>query len=109
MREGRPEDVPPVMWMAGDAFLPKSVRLALDEPIIIVGAPVNGWSGMHLLSGILVERYGFSTLQAIIIHSGWELFQLSIGMTRYKSEDALDIFYDTFFYMIGYALSSRFC
>jgi uncharacterized paraquat-inducible protein A len=79
-------------------FVPPRWRLTLDREYFRVGpTPVNGWSAVHMLTGLALYRVP----NAWIIHALWELFQISIGMTLLNREDAIDIALDTAAFEVG--------
>lgn len=102
-RENRPEEVPSFLWNVGDVFAPKPVRDVLDRSYTqILGADVNGWTGMHALSGVLAKRMGMGMGTAFTVHGMWELWQEAIGMSGMERVDAVDKFVDTAAFMGGY-------
>ena len=101
-RPGRPVDTSSLAWRAGDAFLPKGPRERLDAPVVTVAhADLNGWTLVHLLSGVIVGMLlpvGFAS----IVHVGWELYQIKIGMTDVEQKgEVADIAFDTIAFEIG--------
>ena len=103
-RPGRPPHIPLFLWQSGDVFLPQPLREALDTPLFkIGGAQVEGWTGMHGLSGVAVKRAGFGPVAALAIHKAWELWQVYIGMAQLEPE--YDDAVDTLAFMVGYAAS----
>ena len=90
-----------------DAYLPNNIRDFLGRRIISVGpADINGWSFIHMLSGIFIGLglFNFNIYQALSIHTFWELFQASVGDNMYGMETLIDISLDTIFFSIGYFL-----
>lgn len=107
-----------LLYRSGDLFLPKSVRTILEQYYIGNDKTVfyiTNWSFVHLLSGvltgyILVKWYSnlpyYTT--GFIIHGIWELWQIFIGMTKWKTlRGQMDIFVDTVMFMVGMFLFSR--
>lgn len=102
---------------SSDMFLPPPVVQTLNHVLIgdkKTGWYVDGWSAMHVMSGILVGLllrgvYGGFTFTvfviALVLHTLWELWQVWVG-THYiqgfdlalNSHDAL---VDTAFFMLG--------
>jgi len=92
-----------------DACLPNSIRNFLGKRIIAVGpADINGWSFIHMLSGVFIGIFNFNIYQALSIHTTWELFQAIVGDNMYGMETLIDISLDTTFFSIGYFLSNYF-
>lgn len=90
-----------------DAFLPPAITRALYTTIVPVGpAEINGWSFMHLLSGMILALLWPSVewWQALIIHTMWELFQALIGDNKMTLETLVDVPLDTLFFMAGFLL-----
>ena len=96
-----------ILKRMSDGFLPpeyvdKLYVVYYDKPPI----QINGWSGMHFLSGILVKQLGYNYEEAFNIHFFWEVFQTMIGDNDLsKFEDLVDIFFDTSFYLLGYSIN----
>lgn len=86
-----------------DAFMPKPVKKILYTNIIPVGpAYINGWSFMHMLSGVIVGMMKIDWLTALIIHTLWEIFQATIGDNSLDVETLFDVPLDTMFFMMGW-------
>jgi len=85
-----------------DAFLPKPITDFLYKDYVkIFDAYINGWSFMHLLSGIIVSlKYDWPA--ALLIHTLWELFQACIGDNEPTLETLVDVPLDTLFFMLGW-------
>lgn len=67
---------------------------------------LNGWSFVHAGFGFLFGKYagGYiepTYLNLVLVHSGWEAFQLAIGMTKPTTAGAVDIAFDTAFSLAG--------
>ena len=101
-----------LIYRSGDAFLPKSVRDFLE--IYHIGDDlstfyITNWSFVHMGSGVLTGyillrwfRHLPYYLTAFIIHTIWELWQIFIGMTKWRTtRGQLDIVVDTIMFMIG--------
>ena len=97
-----------ILWELGNGFMPKPVQDFLFRPILKTKyIEINGWSFVHLLSGYVYKKiFVTSTLLSwLIVHTLWEVYQISIGMTdiKYISE-WVDIFLDTVFALVGYII-----
>lgn len=103
-RPGKPPHVPDILWNLGDIFLPRSIQVRLDEFILF--DPLNLWTFLHMLSGFLVAWLfpGVSFATGQWIHLGWELFQVSIGMSKLP-KDLPDILLDSAAYTVGFLLA----
>jgi hypothetical protein len=104
-----------IFYKSGDIFLPKEIRDILD--FTFIGSInshksfyINGWSLLHMLSGILVAYFILKDdpriyIKSFIIHTVWELWQTYIGMAnpfRLTGKSSLiDSIVDTIFYMFG--------
>jgi hypothetical protein len=108
-----------ILFRSGDLFLPFAVRRFLEHYTIGTDTSlfyINNWSIIHLLSGILVAHLSIRYMpeknvyiQALIIHTIWELWQIlgkntAIGTLRGK----LDVLVDTAFFMGGVWLYERY-
>ena len=100
------------VFRTGDLLLPDKIVKILDQ--YIIGSDhsivyINYWSVLHFISGIFV--YLFLTRKwnnAIIIHTIWEMWQIAIGMTKYKTNRGIiDISMDTIVYMVGFLLTDQ--
>lgn len=115
-----------ILYNSGDVFLPKSVRDFLEKgwyPGDTETFYLNGWTGIHFLSGINVgiiylrwigvddslktekelrRKYYWNLF---IIHTMWEAWQVFIGMAKpWKLTGAsnfIDSIVDTVFFMAG--------
>ncbi len=104
-----------VLWNAGDGFFPEPVKNVLYKTWY-VNYPIelNGWSFVHMGFGaafrLFGERVGVqpSLLNLVLVHTGWEAFQLAIGMTKPDLAGVVDIAFDTGFSMAGWWLADRF-
>jgi hypothetical protein len=91
-----------------DGLLPENITKILYKNFVKVGeAYINGWSFMHLFSGIITSLYGYNLWAAIIIHSLWELFQTCIGDNSWDLETMYDIPLDTAFFMFGWWIGRK--
>ena len=94
-----------------DAFMPKQVKKLLYTEIVSLGesnADINGWSFMHMLSGVIIALFGFKALPAFVIHTLWELFQATVGDNKWDYETLVDVPMDTLFFMIGWWIGTKF-
>jgi hypothetical protein len=100
------------IYRSGDFFLPKSVRQVLatywignDKSIFYI----TNWTFVHLLSGVLTAHSlskWFPSLPlvwtAFVVHTLWELWQMSIGMTKFETlRGQVDTVVDTIAFLIG--------
>ena len=110
------EYIKEILYSSGDIFLPENVKTILQRDIIGSSKKtfyISGWSMNHFISGILigylylhfkydVTRY---TLNMLIIHTCWEVWQILIGMSKpYKltgSSNLVDTIIDTLLFMGG--------
>ena len=99
------------IYKSGDIWLPKSVIEYLhtyvvgDETSLFY---INYWHGMHFLSGLLfgllflyIYRFQYPIYTYIFLHTLWELWQISIGMTETNLRGLIDIFVDTSMGLFG--------
>ena len=101
MRPGKPPHVPSVLWLVGDAFAPPRMRAFLNRKSPTL-REANGWSVMHLLSGVGTRAAGLAAQKASLVHASWELYQVAIGMSRLsQAGKARDILQDTIFFELG--------
>jgi VanZ family protein len=105
-----------ILLNSGDVFLPPRVKRVLTT--FLYNTPnnsfyINGWSILHLLSGILIgllylflgkEETTFY-VHLLIIHTIWELWQVFIGMAkpwrRTCDSNLIDSIVDTVMFMMG--------
>ena len=104
------------LYNSGDAFLPAPIKRVLNT--YLYNTPnnsfyINGWSIVHLLSGILLgliylflgKEESLFFYHLFIIHTIWELWQVFIGMAkpwrRTGSSNLIDSIVDTAMFMIG--------
>jgi hypothetical protein len=105
-----------ILLNSGDVFLPPRVKRVLTT--FLYNTPnnsfyINGWSILHLLSGILIgllylflgkEETTFY-FHLFIIHTIWELWQVFIGMAkpwrRTGDSNLIDSVVDTVMFMMG--------
>ena len=105
-----------ILLNSGDAFLPMRVKGVLNT--FLYNTPnnsfyINGWSILHLLSGILLgllylflgkEETTFY-FHLFILHTIWELWQVFIGMAkpwrRTGDSNLIDSIVDTGMFMMG--------
>lgn len=92
-----------LLQLASDGFFPEPVARALYREYFFVGpTAVNGWSVVHLLSGVATSRFLRSPWSAFLLHSAWEVFQFVAGDNKFDVETAIDITLDTAFFMVGF-------
>lgn len=99
-----------------DVFLPPRVVETLNRVVVgnkKTGWYVDGWSGMHVLTGLLCGVFllalglrGFGGfLVALLIHTVWELWQVHVGLTYIPSFNPVtnrhDALTDTAFFLLG--------
>lgn len=105
-----------ILLNSGDVFLPMRVKSVLNT--FLYNTPnnsfyINGWSILHLLSGILLgllylflgkEETTFY-FHLLILHTIWELWQVFIGMAkpwrRTGDSNLIDSVADTVMFMMG--------
>ena len=100
------------IYQSGDIFLPKEVRKILET--YWIGGPktifyVTNWTFMHMLSGVLTAHsisvwFPKAPLfwTGFVLHTLWELWQMTIGMTKFKSlRGQVDVVVDTISFLIG--------
>lgn len=110
------EYIKKIIYRSGDVFLPENVITILATDIIGSSKKtfyISGWSIIHFISGILtgylylyfkydITRYA---LNMLIIHTLWELWQISIGTSKpYKLTERgniIDTIVDTLLFMWG--------
>lgn len=105
-----------MLYNSGDFFLPKPIIKVLNFYIYKNknnSFYINGWSLIHLLSGIILGTlYLYLNINTtsyyynlFIIHTLWELWQILIGMSKpWKltgDSNLIDIFVDTLIFMFG--------
>jgi len=103
MPQGKSKNRKHLLKRISDGYLPQWLTKQLY--VVYVNKPpiqINGWSGMHFLSGICVAFLGLREKIALIIHTCWELFQFIAGDNRMDIETFVDIGFDTLFYYLGY-------
>jgi hypothetical protein len=100
-----------------DFFLPATATQTLNRVLVgdkKTGWYVDGWTAMHVLSGILVGLllrgvYGGFTfvvfVVALVLHTLWELWQVWVGTHYIQGFDlalnSRDALVDTGFFMLG--------
>ncbi len=90
-----------------DGLLPDFIRKRLD--IVLIDDPpfeINGWSFIHMFSGLLLARMGYSMGETQSLHASWEFFQLRIGDNDFSLESFVDVAADTWFTTVGFLLGS---
>ncbi len=102
-----------IFYKSGDLFLPKPIVNILDFTFIgdiDKSFYINGWSILHMISGILIAYFILFKdsniyFKAFLIHTLWEFWQIYIGMANpfvlTGHSSLVDIFIDTIFYMFG--------
>jgi hypothetical protein len=110
------EYIKKIIYSSGDIFLPENVKTILQRDIIGSSKKtfyISGWSMNHFISGIIVGylylyfKYDVTryTLNMLIIHTCWEVWQILIGMSKpYKltgSSNLVDTIIDTLLFMCG--------
>jgi hypothetical protein len=103
-----------LLYRSGDAFLPDAARKILrrywigDDYSLFY---VNNWSLVHFVSGILTATLMPTNwnpfVVGVVIHTLWEAWQISIGMTRLNLRGVVDIGMDTVWFMTGMWLTVR--
>jgi Cu-Zn family superoxide dismutase len=106
-----------ILYRSGDLFLNDAAKKFLysyiagnDSSLVYI----NYWSVIHFLSGILVfmglRLLGIDNyyLIGLVIHTLWEFWQLSIGMTKLNPRGLIDIGMDTGIFMGGMGLAAHF-
>ena len=112
-----------IIYNSGDVFLPKSIRDLLMQGIYFDNKKIfylNGWTLMHLLSGIIVgfiyiylnKPLKYYYYKMFVIHTLWELWQILIGMSHpYRltgNSNLIDIIIDTLAFMLDSYLNLTF-
>jgi hypothetical protein len=110
------ERVSKILFNSGDVFLPMRVKSVLNT--YLYNTPnhsfyINGWSILHLLSGILFgaiylflgKEESLFYFHLLILHTIWELWQVFIGMAkpwrRTGDSNLIDSVVDTGLFMMG--------
>jgi hypothetical protein len=106
-----------IIYSSGDVFLPKTMRDTLgtflfkypnvEEDYVFY---IQGWSIVHFVSGVIFGHlYRGDQLNyyynAFILHTWWELWQITIGMSKPFNfggrNGIVDILVDTLMFMMG--------
>lgn len=105
------------VYRSGDIFLPPRIVKFLHTYIVGNDTSlyyINLWHGMHLLSGVFfglfqlfVYRFQHPFVVYVVLHTLWEIWQLSIGMTIPNLRGAIDVLNDTLIGTLGVFLSLR--
>ena len=102
-----------ILYRTGDLYLPPKIVHFLDQ--YIVGSNrsllyINLWSILHLFSGIFTAIYITDNIYyAFILHTIWELWQILIGMTKYRTmRGMLDICMDTIMFLAGFIIVQKY-
>jgi hypothetical protein len=106
------------LFLSGDLFLPKPVRMFLERYWIgndNTFIYVTNWSIVHILSGILTGylllTYAPSSSYyrtGFWVHSAWELWQILVRNTPYWTLRGLvDVGMDTLLFMLGMLFVAR--
>lgn len=109
-----------IIYSSGDVFLPKTIRDILGTFLFKYPDTkdnyvfyIQGWSIVHFVSGVifgyLYRRLGFNPLKyyynGLILHTLWELWQITIGMSKpfmlSGRNSIVDILVDTALFMLG--------
>lgn len=94
-----------ILQRISDAFLPKKMTKILYMSFFKVENPpidINGWSINHLISGIILKKFGFELDTAIMIHTAWEIFQFIIRDNKLDMRSLIDSSLDTLFFTLGH-------
>ncbi len=106
-----------LIYKSGDFFLNDKMKTFLytyiygNKNTIIY---VNYWSIVHLLSGVitylLLDYFNIKSyiIFGLIIHTLWEIWQISINMTKLNVRGLIDICMDTIFFLTGMWLSYKY-
>jgi len=110
-----------ILFDSGDFFMPKHSKDFLDK--YVLGSKksliyINNWTFIHFISGIsifyILKLYDKNQdnktllLNAFVIHTLWELWQIIIGMTPfYTLRGVIDILMDTIVFMLGFYITSQ--
>jgi len=85
-----------------EGLLPQPLVNILNKEII-TGTVFNGWSIVHMISGMIAGLFIDEWLTALIVHTLWEIFQFIVGDNTFTTEDILfDIPLDTIMFMLGW-------
>ena len=88
-----------------DGFIPPDIAKILYQPFFRVGpTDVNGWSLVHMISGMLFALVTHNIWIALLVHTGWEGFQFIAGDNKFDIETAIDISLDTLFFLAGFQI-----
>jgi hypothetical protein len=105
-----------MIYNSGDAFLPDKIKYILGRDIIGSSKKtfyISGWSLVHFINGIIAGylyiyfKYNrrLYTLNLLILHTLWELWQMVIGMAKPFTftgrSNIIDTLIDTIFFMSG--------
>ena len=106
------------LFLSGDLFLPKSVRVVLEHYYIGDNTSlfyVTNWTLVHFLAGLflgwILQTYYPALpyyLTGFYIHSAWELWQFVVQNTPWTLRGAIDIGTDTTATMIGMLVAKGF-
>jgi len=100
-----------IAYQSGDAFLPTTIKQFLSRYIIGDSRSLfylNYWSIVHFLSGVVISFFTNHWMIALLIHTIWEIWQYSIGMTRWNKRGLIDTVVDTILCMLGYGLMKKY-
>jgi VanZ family protein len=105
-----------ILYNSGNAFLPDNINQMLAYDIIGSHKKtfyISGWSILHFINGLIFgylylylhfdKKYYIINL--FVLHSIWELWQITIGMSRPYSlsgrSNLIDTIVDTILFMTG--------
>jgi uncharacterized membrane protein len=101
------EDRSTFLKRVSDAYLPPALVEVLSGSVFfkVNNADINGWTIVHMISGILTAFLLTQNIRfAISIHTLWELFQAIAGDNSYDLESMTDILFDTTAFYIGFMM-----
>lgn len=104
-----------LLWVS-DGLLPGPIAKSLYREFgNIGGAAINGWTGVHFLSGMVLAMTPLDFFGAMLVHTVWEAFQAAIESTKLDTPfidefraEIVDIVLDTIAFGLGFLLGRLF-
>jgi hypothetical protein len=99
-----------ILYWSGDAFMPRYIIDKLDT--LVIGDDdtifyINYWHFVHMFTGVIFSYFFFKyslitiVIHYVILHTLWEIWQFSIGMTPATLRGLSDTIIDTLFGVAG--------